>query len=143
MFLFEKLVNNRFVFHLKRRGFCIISSKVLGLGLLELWHLIYPRLSTGFVWLLVFLTSLSLMKFQVRYLALLLLFPVVDGFEWFWMESVPKNSQLMLVFFKAPFLYISCYTLMIFLIIILIMLSVLIVILYTPSVSRHLICVNK
>ena len=48
--MFEKLVNNRFVFHLKKRGFCIISSKVSGLGLLELWHLIYLRLSTGFVW---------------------------------------------------------------------------------------------
>ena len=42
-------------------------------GLLELWHLIYPRLLTGFG-MLVFFANLSLMKFQVRYLALLLLF---------------------------------------------------------------------
>ena len=57
-----------------------------GLGLLELWHLIYPRLLTGFD-MLVFFTNLSLMEFQVGYLALFLLFSVIEGFEWFWMES--------------------------------------------------------
>ena len=61
-----------------------------GLGLLELWHLIYPRLLTGFG-MLVFFTNLSLMEFQVRYLALFLLFSVIDGFEWFWMGSLQKN----------------------------------------------------
>ena len=50
------------------------------LGLLELWHLIYPRLLTGFG-MLVFFTNVSLMEFQVRYLALFLLFSVIDGFE--------------------------------------------------------------
>ena len=34
-----------------------------GLGLLELWHLIYPRLLTEFG-MLVFFTNLSLMEFQ-------------------------------------------------------------------------------
>ena len=52
-----------------------------GLGLLELWHLIYPRLLTGFG-MLVFFKNLHLMEFQVRYLALFLLFSVIDGFEW-------------------------------------------------------------
>ena len=33
-------------------------------------------------------TNLSLMEFQVRYLALFFLFSVIDGFKWFWMESV-------------------------------------------------------
>ena len=61
-----------------------------GLGLLELWHLIYPRLLTGFS-MLVFFTNLGLIEFQVRYLALFLLFSVIDGFEWFWMESLHKN----------------------------------------------------
>ena len=44
------------------------------------------------------------MDIQVRYLALL------DGFEWFWMESLHKNIQLMLEFLKAPFLvlHFSC-----------------------------------
>ena len=46
-----------------------------GLELLELWHLIYPRLLTGFG-MLVFFTNLGLMEFQVRYLALFLLFSV-------------------------------------------------------------------
>ena len=36
--------------------------------------------------MLVFFTNLSLMEFQVRYLALFLLFSVIDGFVWFWME---------------------------------------------------------
>ena len=64
-----------------------------GLGLLELWHLIYPKLLTGFG-MLVFFTNLSLMEFQVRYLVLFLLFSVIDGFEWFWMVSLHKNIQL-------------------------------------------------
>ena len=41
------------------------------LGLLELWQFIYQRLLTGFG-MLVFFTNLSLMEFQVRYLALFL-----------------------------------------------------------------------
>ena len=83
--------------------FLIQLLRVLtSLGLLELWHLIYPRLLTGFG-MLVFFTNLSLMEFQVRYLALFLLFSVIDGFEWFWIESLHKNIQLMLEFLKAPF----------------------------------------
>ena len=53
------------------------------LGLLELWHLIYARLLTGFG-MLVF-TNVSHMEFEVRYLALFLPFSVIVGFEWFWM----------------------------------------------------------
>ena len=89
-----------------------------GQGLLELWHLIYPRLLTEFG-MMVFSTNLSLMEFQVRYLALFLLFSVIDKFEWFWMESLHKNIQLMREFLKAPFLvlHFSYYTLMIFLMI--------------------------
>ena len=106
-------------------AFFLISSMVLGLvgqlqifsqlyliellglltvlGLLKLWHLIYPRLLTGFS-MLVFFTNLSLMEFQVRYLALFLHFSVIDGSKWFWMESLHKTIQLMLEFLKAPFL---------------------------------------
>ena len=51
-----------------------------GLGLLELWHLIYPRLLTGSD-MLVFFTNLSVMEFQVRYLDFFLLFLVIDAFE--------------------------------------------------------------
>ena len=63
------------------------------LGLLELWHLIYPKLLIEFG-MLVFFTNLSLMEFQVRYLALFLLFSVIDNFEWFSRESLHKNIQL-------------------------------------------------
>ena len=109
---FEKLVNNRIVVQLESVAFFLISSMVLGLlnqlqifsqlyliellgfltslGLLELWHLVYPRLLTGFG-MLVFFPNLSLMELQVRYLALFLLFSVIDDFKWFWMESLHKN----------------------------------------------------
>ena len=56
---------------------------------------IYPRLLTGFVMLVLFI-NLSPMEFQVRYLALFLLFAVIDGFKWFWMENLHMNIQLML-----------------------------------------------
>ena len=44
-------------------------------------------------------------------MAFILLFSVIDGFEWFWMESLHKNIQLMLAFLKAPFsvLHFSYY----------------------------------
>ena len=116
-----------------------------GLGLLELWHLIYPRLLTGFG-MLVFFTNLSLMEFQVRYSALFLLFSVIDDFEWFWMESLHLNIQLMRAFLKAPFLVIhfSYYTLVTFLMMLsVILLSMVMILLSILSVIRYLICGNK
>ena len=57
----------------------IFSIELLGfltdLGLLELWHLIYQRLLTGFD-MQVFFSNFSLKQFQVRYLALSLPFSV-------------------------------------------------------------------
>ena len=44
------------------------------------------------------------MEFQARYLAIFLLFSVMDGFECFWMADLHKNIQLMLEFLRAPFL---------------------------------------
>ena len=41
--------------------------------------------------ILALFTNLSLMKFQVRYLVLFLLFTVIDGFGWFWMGSLHEN----------------------------------------------------
>ena len=86
--VFEKLVNNRIVDHLEKLAFFLISSLIsglldqlqmfpqlcliellgvlIGLRLLELWHLIYLRLLTG-CGMLVFFTNLSLIEFQVRY----------------------------------------------------------------------------
>ena len=77
---FLKVVNNRFVNHLENCDLFLISSMVLGLfdhlqiflyliellglstglGLLKLWHLIYPRLLAGFG-MQVFFTNVSLM----------------------------------------------------------------------------------
>ena len=165
--VFEKLVNNRIVDHLEKCDLFLISSMILsfldqlqifsqlyliellelltGLGLLELWHLIYPRLLTEFG-MLVYFTNLSLMEFQVRYLALFLLFLVIDSFEWFWMGSLHKNIQLMLEFLKGQFLvlHFSCCILMILLIMLsVILLSMLMILLSILSVIRHLICGNN
>ena len=107
--------------------------------------MIYPRLSTRFG-MLVFFTNLGLMKFQVRYSALFLLFSVIDDFEWFWMESLHKNIQLMLEFLKAPFLVLHFfyYTLMTFLMMLsVILLSMLMILLSILSVVRDLICDNN
>ena len=65
--------------------------------------MIYPRLSIE-LGMLVFFTNLSFMEFKVGYLALFVLFSVIDGFVWLWMTSVHKNIQLMLKFIKTPFL---------------------------------------
>ena len=54
--------------------------------------------------MLVFFTNLSLMEFQVRYLALFLLFSVIGGFGSFWMGNLHKNIQLMLVLLKGLFM---------------------------------------
>ena len=96
--------------------------------------------------MLVFFTNLILMEFQVRYLALFFLFSVIDGFKWFWMETLHKNIQLMLEFLKAPFLvlHFSCYTLMTFLMMLSVtLLSMLMILLFILSVTRHLICSNN
>ena len=96
--------------------------------------------------MLVFFTNLSLMEFQVRYLALFLLFSVIDGFEWFWMGSLHKNIQLMLEFLKAPFLvlHFSYYKLMTFLTMLsIVLLSMLMILLSILSMIRHLISGNN
>ena len=41
--------------------------------------------------MLVSFTNLGLVEFQVRYLALILLFSVIAGFGWFWMGSLHKK----------------------------------------------------
>ena len=126
---------------------CLIEllGLLTGLGLLELQHFIYLRLLTGFG-MLVFFTNFSLMEFQVRYLTLFLLFSVIGGFWWFWMGNLHKNTQLMLEFFQGPFLvlHFSYYTLMSFLMMLsLILLSMLMILLSTFNVIRHLVCGNN
>ena len=86
--------------------------------------------------MLVFFTNLSLMEFQVRYLALFLLFSVTDRFQWFSMKRLHKNIELMLEFPKAPFLvqHFSYHILMTFLMLCVILLSLLII--YTTLYSK-------
>ena len=115
-------------------------------GLLQIWGFSScSRLSTGFG-ILVFFTSISLMEFQVRYLVLFHLFLVIDGFRGFWMGSRHKNIQLMLEVLQALFLvqHFSYNTLMTFLILLsVILLSMLMILLSTLIVIRHLISSNK
>ena len=101
--------------------------------------MIYPRLLTR-IGMLIFITNV---EFQVRYLTLFLLFSVIDNFEWFWIESLHKNIQLILEFLNSRLLvlHFSCYTLMTFLTMLsVILLSKLIMLLFILSVTRHLIC---
>ena len=80
-----------------------LRELLTGLGLFQLWHMLYPRLLTG-SGMLVFFTNLSLMGFQVGYLDLIFLLSVIDDFKWFWMERLHKTIQLMWEFLKASFL---------------------------------------
>ena len=91
------------------------------------------------------LHKLKSQEVQVRYLVLLLLFSVIDTSEWFWIESIHKNTQLMQEFLKAPFLvlHFSCYTFMTFLMLSVILLSMMMILLSILSVIRHLICGNN
>ena len=95
--------------------------------------------------MLIFFTKLSLMEFQVKYLALFLVFSVIDGFNWFWMGSLHYNIQLMLELVKALLLvlHFSYYTLMSFLLMLSVeLLSMLMIIPSILGVIRHLICGN-
>ena len=110
-----------------------------GLGLLKLQHLIYPMPLIEFD--MVFFTNVGLMKFQVRYLALFLLFSVRGSFGWLWMGILHKNIQLMLKFLKGPYLvlHFSCYKLITFLLMLtVILLSMLMTLLSTLNVIRHI-----
>ena len=99
------------------------------------------------VWHADLLHKLNCINIKVRHLALFLLFLVTDSFEWFWMENLQKNIQLMLEFLKASFLVLlfSCYALMTFLTMLSVTLlsMLMILLLFILSVTRHLICGNN
>ena len=165
--VFEKLVNNRIVDQLEKCG--LFSDFQYGFrssqSTADLLRVVSDRIARTFnrsgatravaldiskafnrVWHASHLHKLSLMEFQVRYLALSLLFSVIDGFEWFWMGNLRKNIQLMLEFLKAPYLVLrfSYYTLMTFLMMLfVILLSMLMILLSILNVIRHLICGNN
>ena len=110
--VFEKLVNNMIANHLEKCGFfsdfqhgfrsslsttdllTVSSNRTAGTfnryRATQAVALDISRDLTGFG-MLVFFANLSLMEFQVRYLALFLLFLVKDDFKWFWMGSLHKN----------------------------------------------------
>ena len=77
--------------------------------------------------MLAFFTNLSHLEFQVSYLALFLLFSVIGGFGWLWMENLHKNIHFILEFLMGPFLvqHFSYYTLMILMMLSVILLSML------------------
>ena len=107
--------------------------------------MIYQRLLTEFG-MLVFFINLRLVEFQVRCLTLFLLFSVIDGFEWFCIESLVNNIQLMLEFLKAQFLVLHFlrYLLMTFLIMLpVILLSMLMILVFILSMIRYLISGNN
>ena len=54
------------------------------------------------VWHAGLLQKLSSDGISGQNLALFLLFSVIDDFEWFWMESLHKNIQLMREFHTFP-----------------------------------------
>ena len=94
-----------------------------GLGILEMWHLIYPRLLIGFV-MLVFFTKLK--SYEI--------------------SGLFKNIQLIMEFLMAPFLawHFSYHTFMTFLMLFSVkLLSVLMILLSILSVIRHLVCGNN
>ena len=98
------------------------------------------------VWHACLLHKLRSSGISVRYLALFRLFSVIDGFEWFWMESLHENIQLMLEFHKASssILYLSYYTLMKFMMMLsVILLPMPMILLSTISVIKHLTCGNN
>ena len=112
--VFEKLVNNGIVDHLEKCGLfsdfqngfrssrstsdllTVVSDRIDRAfnrsGATRAMALDISKVFAGFGMVFYF-TNLGLGKFQVRYLALFLLFSVMDGCEWFWMESLHRSIQ--------------------------------------------------
>ena len=63
-------------------------------------------------------------EFLVKFSAWPLHFTIIHGFMWLWMGHAYKSALWMLVFFRAPVLVLlfSCYTLTIFLMVLLVIL---------------------
>ena len=126
----------------------------------QLYQIELPRLSTGLRLLKLYSSSYIqcfwqgftcwsssqtyvLVKFQVRYVALFLLFSVMAALD---VSGLHKNIQLLLEFFQGRFLvlHFSCYTLMTFLVMLsVVLLSMWMILLSTLNVIRHLICSNN
>ena len=118
--VFEKLVNNRIVDHLEKCG--LFSDFQYGFrssrSTADLLTVASDRIARAFnrsgptrafdrVWHAGLLHKLKSYGISGQTFDLFLLFPVTDSFDWFWVETLHKNIQLMLVFLKAPS---WCYT---------------------------------
>ena len=116
-----------------------------GLVLLKLRHLIYQAFDR--VWHAGLLYKLKSYGISGQILGLISSFlSNIDNSEWFWIESLHKNIQLMGEFLKAPFLVLHFfyYTLMNFLtMLFVIILSMLMILVSILSVIGHLTCVNN
>ena len=80
------------------------------------------------------------------YLALFFLFSTIDGFKLCWIGSLHQTIQLMLEFLKGEILvlHFSYYTLMTFVMMLSkVLLPLLMVLIYSQSVIRHLVCGNN
>ena len=139
----EKLVNNETVDHL---GKCSLFSDLQygfrsSRSIADLLTVVSDKIARDFN------RSRVNRVVALDVLAIFLLFSVIDSFEWFWMESLYKNIQLMLEFLKAPFLvlHFSCYTLIMTFLTMLsvIFLSMLMILLSILSVIRYLICYSN
>ena len=169
--VFEKLVNNRIVDHLQKCG--LFSDFQYGFrssrSTADLLTVVSDRIARAFnksgatqavaldiskafdrVWHAGLLHKLKSYGISGQIISgqvsLFLLFLIIDGFEWFWIESLHKNIQLILEFLKAPFLvlHFSCYTIMTFLTMSsVILLSMLMILLFILIVTRHLTCGNN
>ena len=163
--VFVKLVNNRIVDHLEKCG--LFSDFQYGFrssrSTADLLTVVSDRIARAFnrygatqavaldiskafdrVWHAGLLHNLK--SYQVRYLALFLLFLVRGGFGLFLMGNLHKNIQLMLVFLKGLFvvLHFSYYTLMTLLMMLsVILLYMLMILLSTLNVIRQLISGNN
>ena len=144
--VFEKLVNNGIVDHLGKCGLFSdfqngFRSSQSTADLLTV-VLDISKVFAGFR-MVVYFRNLGLGEFQVRYLALFLLFSVVDGCEWFWMESLHRSIQLVLEFLKGPLLVLhfsSCILMTFLMVLSVVLVSMLMILLFIVGVIRHLIC---
>ena len=162
--VFEKLVNNRIVDQLEICG--LFSDFQYGFkssqSTADILTLVSDRIGRAFnrsgatqavtldtskafdrVWHAGPLHKLKSYGISCQIFGLFLLFSVTDSFKWFFLH---KNMQLMLEFFKAPFLvlHLSCYTLITFLMMLsVILLSMLMIPLSILNVIRHLIWGNN
>ena len=145
--VFEKLLNNRIVDHLEKCG--LFSDLQYGFrssrSTADLLTVVSDRIARAFNRSEATPNeALDIFKVKI-YLALFPLFSVISSFEWFWMGNLHKNIQLLLEFLKGPFLalHFPYYTLMTFLMLSVILLSMLMILLSTLNVIRHLICGNN